>query len=185
MFLLHHPRDHIAHTATTTPMATGATAYFFEFPLTGCTSTDGVTWACPTKPDGNPGFTKADNTTVWQFKDQVNATVNVQSLTKTAMRFRTRGCNDRNQCAWIIRTAHTWTTRKWTEADGTKKFGLNVKTLVNIGIGIGQYDTDIVNGWANGLDPIAKCWRQATHFVEETGTLASWLPAAYAARNSK
>jgi hypothetical protein len=183
MFLAFHPRDHIWTDSSSNPMATGNTAHFQEFPLTGCTSTDGKAWNCPGKPEGNPGFLKSTNTSEWQLIDQVNAEVNIAGVGATAVRFRTRGCNDRNQCAWIIRTAHTWTTRKWKDtATNTKKYALKVTTTQTIGIGIAQYDTDIVNGWANGLDPIAKCWRQATHFVEEAGTLPQFLPAAYATR---
>lgn len=193
MFMLYHPRDHIRAKTSRNPMAAGGTAEFLEFPLTGCSSADGRTWNCPTAPAANPGFTQASPYETWATTDQVNATTSVRALRSSttigSVSFGTLGCRNPNNgppCAWIILTTHSWTTRRWVVPGTTppqRKFALRVTTNVRVGINMARYDTDITNGWANGLNPTTKCYRMATHFVEEVGTLLDWLPRAYAERS--
>ena len=55
--------------------------------------------------------------------------------------------------------------------------------MLRVGIGIPDKDTVITSNWANGIDPVVKCFRMAAHYVQEYSTLPFWLPKAYTTAN--
>lgn len=190
-FLLFHPRDHVKHTASKHPLTSkDVETNWVEFHLTGCKSqADPKTpWVCDQPANAaNPGVTRSTQRAVWQGMAQTNGTMNVGEFSSKGIEFKVKGCNERGQCATVVRTKHSW---RPAEVKGDAKLvGLEVATRtqvgLNMGLAQGSINPRVLKNWMNGEDAIKKCWRTALHVVEEYGALEYWLPAAYTADQAK
>lgn len=195
-FLLFHPRDHIKHTASRHPLAKGVSMNFVEFPLTGCQSNSApgakAVWSCPSK-GGNPGVTKSTPAEVWKGYSQTNGTMNIAKTSDKEVQWNIKGCNEKGQCASVIKFSH-----KWSPAGGAKAAkgkappspsdGLELTSSYQIGLNMGlarNINPRITRAWRNGEDQNLKCWRAALHTIEEYGGLEHWLPQAFKEAQAK
>ncbi|GBF96443.1 hypothetical protein Rsub_09242 [Raphidocelis subcapitata] len=190
LFLMFHPRDHINHTASGHPYVSGKdiSTTWIEFHLTNCTEQPGDAlerWVCPQRPPArNPGVVKTTPRSVWMGLNQNNGTSLLKGVRRSSIYFAVKGCNEKGQCANVIRTFQNWVKAK-VKKGTTQVPGLLLTTTFEVGLSMGlataEINPRIVNNWRNGEDEMSKCWRQALHFVEEMGALELWLPGAYKA----
>jgi hypothetical protein len=74
IFLLMHPRDHVAHWLTPGAFKVGVNATWMEFPSTGCTDDGTGVGTCPSGAGtANPGWTSSSAVADWQFEEQLNS----------------------------------------------------------------------------------------------------------------
>jgi len=93
------------------------------------------------------------------------------------MEFGLRRCNQRKQCAYIIKAKHTWSdTPAGLQLSTVQRYGLDMKLARE------SINPRVLNGFAGERgEPVKKCQRMVLHMIEEIGALQYWLPQAYEA----
>lgn len=197
MYLVFHGVDHLHHEANPDTVGVGTTITWNEIPLTGChydQASATEPWKCP---QGRTGFVKSDPKSKWQDKFHTKVEMVVTRFDNSGIEFVRKEHNPLfggDGSRIVATTRHTW-------ADSSE--GLQLRTQQWLGLMAPKasttFDSSFIGPVVNMVikdkyidaaknvpkgNITAVGYMAALHYLQEYGSLKSWLPQAYHANNA-
>ncbi|KAF8057646.1 hypothetical protein HT031_005995 [Scenedesmus sp. PABB004] len=200
MYLLFHGVDHLHHEATPADdVRVGTVFTWCEMPLTGCTynrSSAAEPWTCPR--ERGRGFVAGDPASAWANRFHTRVNMTVTRFDRGSIEFVSRETNPffgppgTDAATRVVATTrHTWSD----SPDGLRLRSQQWVGLMAPGSNT-EFDTSpiapvtnliIKNEYLDAAANLPKnitaaAYGGALHFLQEYGSLSTWLPDLYAGR---